>query len=444
MAVLILDLCENAVKAGLFDSRMLKPLSFHMVQIQGQEREDLKKALVSIKDLLAGEGYRRFDKVLAGVRADLLSIRILTVPFDDKKKVDEVLPFELGDLLSEDVERTVAGAMPLDSGRVLAAAIDREVLGGYIEVLEEVDMDPFWIGSAVFSMAELLREFSDDRAGAALVTPDSITVLAGERPVFLKPFKDIHGLALSLAYLQEENIAVHTFFSLGMEVSQLKRLVKGADVVEATLPDGVPLEYAGVYALSLHLKKGLSGSINFRKGEFGYTKERARLKKGLTVTGVLIAIIVSIILSDIYIRYMAMAGEFHMYRDTLRERYRKLFPDEKKVVDELYLLEAKLKRADEELDIMGRDMSILDIMKALSRVGEKGAGMDVEFHEMTAGEGRVIVKGEARSFEEANRLKEVLSTEPLFENVLVTDAEAGAGGRTRFSLSITLKKRFDE
>ncbi len=441
--LLILDIGTDVVRAGLFEPKRLKPLSFHMAHIVRGEEEGLKKALISLKQELARAGAKGFCRVIAGIPAGLISIRILELPFDDIKKVEEVLPYELGDLLPVGVDNIVAGAVPLAGGRVLAAAVEKDVLKNYIDLLEELDMDPFRVVSTIFSMGELLAGAKGEKNNAVLVTPESVTVLFEGMTYLVKPLTDPEALKLTIDYLKAEGVRVDTFYTLGVDISEVRRLVDGKEVTGMSLPEGVPVECAGIYALALHLKRGFKGALNFRKGEFGYPKERLKAKKSLTLTGVLVFLALSMILGHVYFGYLDMERKFQMHKRALKEEYLRLFPGESRVVDELYLLETKLKRADEELEIMGQGTRVLDIMKALADAVKKG-GVKVRFNELRAGGGRVVVKGEAGSFEEANGLKEILENKPPFGKVLISDVKAGGGSKTFFTLSITLEKRFGE
>ena len=110
------------------------------------------------------------------------------------------------------------------------------------------------------------------------------------------------------------------------------------------------------------------------------------------------------------------------------------------MVDELYQLEAKVNKLKGDLEITSGGISVLEIMKELSKAGENNSNFSVKFNEANMAEGRITVRGETDSFESANILKERLIKGNYFKDILLTDLKTMAGGATAFSLSITLKK----
>jgi len=195
-----------------------------------------------------------------------------------------------------------------------------------------------------------------------------------------------------------------------------------------------------MYALSLHLQKNMEGAINFRRGEFEYTRESDVVKKSLKFTGMLVLIIAGLLFGNIYLKYKTLSNELMAAKGALKEAYIELFTGETKVVDELYQLEAKVNKLKGDLEITSGGISVLEIMKELSKAGENNSNFSVKFNEANMAEGRITVRGETDSFESANILKERLIKGNYFKDILLTDLKTMAGGATAFSLSITLKK----
>jgi hypothetical protein len=109
------------------------------------------------------------------------------------------------------------------------------------------------------------------------------------------------------------------------------------------------------------------------------------------------------------------------------------------VLDELYQLEAKVNKLKGDLEIASSGISVLEIMKELSKTGGNNSNFSVKFNEVNMVEGRIITRGETDSFESANILKDRLIKENYFKDILLTDLKTKAGGGIAFSLSITLK-----
>ena len=90
----------------------------------------------------------------------------------------------------------------------------------------------------------------------------------------------------------------------------------------------------------------------------------------------------------------------------------------------------------EEKQILGGGIKVLDIMEDIT----KGIGIDnkVRLYQLYIGEGKLIAKGEAESFEDVNRFKEAITKIPSFKEALLTDINTKPGGGAAFSLSVKM------
>ncbi len=330
--------------------------------------------------------------------------------------------------------------------------MEKERIKWYLDILKELNLDPFWLGSTLFSLGNILDNplnppllrgtKGEGRGTSAFIDNESIVAAKEGAPIFFKHIKGADDVKSSLLYLKSEGIELDAFYSSGDISDEVKSLME-RETVPLTPIVSMPREYkkdgAGVFALSLHVKKGLEGAPNFRKGELSYAKERAAVKRNLVITAVLLFLILGLLTGDMYLRYAGLSRELVRAKEALKSEYLELFPAETRVLDELYQLEAKLKILKEDIEIMGGGESVLDIMKKLSQASGKNPGAKIKFYELNIGEGRVTVRGEADSFEGANLLKEALSKDGSFKDVLLSDLKTKLGGGAGFSLSIIIK-----
>jgi type II secretory pathway component PulL len=439
--VLIIEAGRSLVKAGVFSRADDQPLAFVTEPLAGEE--DFRAALSRVQAVLRDKGYESFDKVYLGIPPSEISLRVLRLPFDEKKKIDEVLPFELGGTLPMDVEEAVFESILLGDGgdegggaRVLAIAVDKAVLSAYIDALSGVGLDPAWIGSTLFSMPGLLKDIYKTDAVTAYICKDFISVSRSGKPLFFNSIYGVEALKLSLGYLAKEGITIEEAYWEGVPGDKLKALFPGASVNEALkLPGEFGNESATVFALAGDIARGLEpGGINLRKGDLEYTRERVRARGKLRLTFALAVIILGLFTGDVYLRYMKKSGELSAYRESLKSSYLELFPNERgKVADELYMLKAKLKRLDDESVLVGRGVSALEVLGLLTK-----AGAGITIHEASIGEGRIKARGTAASFDAANSYKEALGKVSAFRDVQVTDVKSKAGSGVVFSLTIIM------
>ena len=226
----------------------------------------------------------------------------------------------------------------------------------------------------------------------------------------------------------------------GWSKEDVASILPSSTIETLTLPFDYPAEGAGVLSMALHLKRGMEGGVNFRRGEFAYTKEREAAKRSLTFTAILATLILGLLIGNLSFRYLNLAKEGTATRESLRAAYRDLFPKKGKVVDELYQLEGQLKATNEKLEVVGSGLNILEILTRVAEAGKKSGEGNLTLHKLSVGEGRLTAKGEIDSFEGATKLRDTLRGDPIFREVTLTNVTAGGDGKTHFSLSMGVNR----
>lgn len=435
--VLILDLSSDALRAGAFTARGVEPIEFTSIRFERGDDHSftpaMRGALEAVRKWSDEKGLRP-TVVLAGVSATSLYVRIMPIPFEDRKKMAEVLPFELGGLLHIDVKEAVVDGVNLGGGKALAVALEKAYLRDYLAALKDLGLEPFWAGVPVLSIPALLK----GEGTKAFVNRDSLVVAEGGRLKFFKPVKRLEGVRLAAAYLEAESVKVDEAFVADWAVESAEEMLPWTDTVKGIeLPGGYPAEGAAILALSFALKSGgIDETVNLRKGEFEYTREKTAARKRLKATSAAILFLALLLVVDIYIKYLGASRDLSAYNDAMRASYMELFPAERNVVDPLYQLEAKMKALRNEAAVLGGGPSVLDIMNIFAR---SGGELKIRFSELSVTRERVTARGEAESFEAAGSLSERLASEPLFKEARVSDVKAGPGGGAVFSISAALR-----
>lgn len=111
----------------------------------------------------------------AGLPLSLLNFRVLSVPFSDRQKLRDILPFELDSLLLGGSDRIIFDFRILSEtqgqAEVLVTYVERQLLGTVLQRLTQSGIDP-----AVVTSLELRKVLRADRAGLAesLLSPTSL------------------------------------------------------------------------------------------------------------------------------------------------------------------------------------------------------------------------------------------------------------------------------
>ncbi len=118
---------------------------------------DLAQELPLLIDKL---GSSKADHCAVGISLSCLSLRNLTLPFTDEKKVRQVLPFELEEQLLQPAEEliitTALAAADADGTNLIAAAAEKGLLLHQLAAFRSIGLEPDSISPAVHALADRL------------------------------------------------------------------------------------------------------------------------------------------------------------------------------------------------------------------------------------------------------------------------------------------------
>ncbi len=433
---LIIELCGDCARAGYYPGGDAKT-SYASVPASAGTKETVAALLEALGEKV--KSALGSCSVYLSVPPGSVITRVVNVPVDKREKINDMLPFELDGLLSVDTEEVVMDNIPLGEGKAIAVAMEKTTLAQYLSALGGLGMDPAWVGVAGLSMPRLLGSLYGNAGTKAFVGEDFISVSTGARPVYFSAYSAVAGLKLNLSYLEAEGIKIDSVYGTARSLAGVERVLPGVPATEVAPPDGLAPEAAAISALASDVKKGsIAQSVNLRKGEFEYTKEKAAGRKKLRLTFVLAMVVAVLLLGDAYLRYMTLHSELATYKKSLRAAYTELFPNERIEIGELYQLSAKLKTMEKQTALVNGRPSVLDVMNGFVRAAGKDPALGIRVTEMSIAEGHVKATGEAASFDAANRFKELLSRDKTFKSVQISDLKSKAGSGAAFSLSISV------
>jgi type II secretory pathway component PulL len=167
-------------------------------------------------------------------------------------------------------------------------------------------------------------------------------------------------------------------------------------------------------------------SINLRTGLFSYTKDDEKTGRLLRVASVLFILVVLMIHTGLALRIITAKGEASSMKREMRSLYTGLFPDEKKIINELYQMKSHMKEIREKGEtVMG--VEPLEFMLVLS-----GKKPGVVFNEISLNRELITMKGEAGSMEDIGEMKSGLSE--FLTDVSISDIKPSTDGKTFFTV----------
>lgn len=131
-----------------------------------------------------------------GLALSELSLRNITLPFADNKKIEQILPFELDEQLLLPVDQQVVATSTTmvnrESGKtqLMAAALEKETLSHYLSLFREQGLEPDRFSPADFVLAERLirsdRESENFLLLSCGLSAATITVIHQGAVVFMR------------------------------------------------------------------------------------------------------------------------------------------------------------------------------------------------------------------------------------------------------------------
>lgn len=141
----------------------------------------LSRQVRALKALVDEQGLR--PEMAAAALSEAITLRVVSVPLSDPKKIEQVLPFELeGQLLGEVADHVVGYTLAETSekgeggaggAKVVVAAAPQKTVREVLGTLEQIGMEPRLLGAAALSCAPLLSPIQ----GSADPWPSPVAIL---------------------------------------------------------------------------------------------------------------------------------------------------------------------------------------------------------------------------------------------------------------------------
>lgn len=271
--ILSLEVDAHELKAAILESsfRDHRVVGFHAAAVV----PDGRPLAEHLRQFLA-ERNLEWDIALSVLPGDLVTLRTFYLPFRDRKRLDQTVPFEIETQVPFDLEDVIVAHQVLSRDKVgstvLAALVSRKDLEEHLALLEAAGVDPKLVDLAplaalnVFSLLGEQRPKtyvaltgSPARTGVALFRNGSLVGLRTLTPL-MPPAPDGETADVSLSTAEESSSPVTQMFSRssdegpGAEVmGELARDIGWTLLAlnEAPLEEGLPCLVAGEWPEAL-------------------------------------------------------------------------------------------------------------------------------------------------------------------------------------------------
>lgn len=462
--------------------------------VRTDEGRPLHEMLPGLLDQVGWKGGR----CVCGISLARISLRNLTVPFLERRKIDQVLPLELEDQLLVSVGDQVVEYVTTGTGNgsstLLIAGVEKERMRRLINDLQLSGILPVSISPRNMAIAEVLIKSGKQPSSFLVLDAGmhclNLALAQNGRVVFLRrlpypermftrvPFSFRNGLASiadqdeaaqciaalsediqrTIGFLRSNGLGdfapEQVVMSGGMgQVAQFREMLQqhiGWTVVAGNVREeaGVKLD-AGVggqwepalldHALALALR-GLQkrGAMNFRKGEFAPDKllfaTRGQLAAALSVVAFAFAAFIGWLVFD----YHSLNSKYEAAGAKMNALYRETFPESTRIVDPLAQMQSNLRGVQAPsiaTPVFAGEKRVLNILADIS--GRIPESIEIRVSRLVIDQDSVQIKGTTDTFNNVNLIEGSLRESPLFQEVRIVSAAADKeSGKIRFELRL--------
>lgn len=170
-------------------------------------------------------------------------------------------------------------------------------------------------------------------------------------------------------------------------------------------------------------------AVNLRTGQFAYTKDTEKAGRSLKITAALAIALALLLNAGFAFRALSARKDAGAITKEIRQAYTGLFPEDKKISDELYQLKSRKREVSEKADAI-TGVSPIELLMALSSRPMSG----VAIHEITVDKKRISIKGEAGNASDLDSIKS--SLQGSFTEVTVSEVGESSGNRLSFTVVV--------
>ncbi|HTY53679.1 MAG TPA: type II secretion system protein GspL [Candidatus Binataceae bacterium] len=420
------------------------------------------------------------EVVISAFPGELVAKRLLTLPFHDRRRLEQAVPFALEEHLPFAVDDAVVSYVTVGrengGSRVLAAMARKDDLSAHLELLASAGLNPKIVTLSAVSLPALLArarnghaaqhlllDLDQRRISLILLSPDGVP--SALRTITLAPeAANGHGdvdnvTARALAAVRQTLIAqsaeaeppeVVLSGELGTtpEVqhqlsTELALKVRGSDSVDCSgLLEGLTpqrMRYASCISMLLgEAPRGAIPMLDLRRAEFVFRGNQSSLaplyKPALVALAVALLAILHVTLSAVN-QYGRLSV---LNQQIARAASPALGPRPPENVKAA--LNSGIADMRKRLKLMGGSSqnSPLDILLAVSQSIPSTLTVDID--DMLIDEAGLKISGTADSFGTIDRLKKALGTNDTFGDIEVADAKAGSDpSKIEFHLTASLR-----
>jgi len=436
--------------------------------------------------------------VAVSITESPVSLRVLSFPFKDIKKINQVYDFELENVSTLDTEDKIHSFHLVDQSEgaeALVCMFRKDEIKNLLEMFESVNITPKFVTYSPFCLNALSDMLEAERPIVVIsigqfTTNFSLFGDSGLKRVrssnqgletVINRYSGLTGqdynsseliLRRGFSAAVDKNIynAFSTvlsemkktiqFFEFDFKQNIKNVIISGevallpgiVDVISGELNRKVSIinlpdmgvenssKFLNCYALALYGSQSSKGRLNFRKDEFSFRSEDEDLRKAMLIPAMLVCILFCLILVRNTVNYIRISNNISTLERQINTQLREVFPEIKVIPKPVEFISAQVNKLNNELGTVSSIKSgktPLDIIRSIS-VSMPGA-TSVAINEINFIDDRSLrVAGTSGSYDEIAKIEKLLSDNDYFQNV-VRQSTGTSLNKIRFEISMEIK-----
>ncbi len=474
-ALFCLDIHKDTVAAVLVDgsSKITRVTGCGSADTTSRSFED------AIEDVKRQAGFSG-GQCLVTFGAEFFSFRNVSLPFSDRNKIGQALPFELVDYSPVDINSLLIDFIVAKTGKVktdiVAAMINRDELAAYLSLLSAAGINPRSIGISGLASALVIAEGPVENfllidIGSRWA---SLFIVRGRQIALVRSLGILPEVAgrtvIDGVFVQNVKQTVHASQLLDTENADFKVYLTGSEslmqsasavlspalggvAIDVFRPSAQPLtkiepEIQSVYQPELmdrilaHVFKNgkKSGGFDFCKDDFRQKKSLREYRDVLLKIALpLFVLIVSAIAYTAY-TYATLSAEQEKLRQQVTEVFQETLPDVTRIVNPVQQLRVKnneIKATYRPSGAGGAGNTVVELLAELSaRIPAKYA---VKVVRLVADMNTIRLKAVTGDFNTVDNVQKDLAKSPYFSEVVISSAnQSTQGDEVNFELKLEL------
>ena len=443
------------------------------------DTEDAPSAFDGAMELMAQKlDLTAVKRAVIFLPPDWVWFRFTPLPFKNKKKIGQILPFELSASYPDPERPVLTDFHPIkpvgqaDFHLIFSGAVEETKVRYMFHALRSLGVSPAVITVKGLARALTFAQERDSIQRFVFIcqshTDITLILISQGAPLMVRGLKcrnqmsaqrlagEIHTIQASdgLNPLDghDNSGSLHIFFSgdtplldhntlePGFErnlETQLQKLMPGQvchveSLVHDPLQPGVTCERQPPYLL------------NFCVGPYRTDSFLQRYKAHLAATVMLIFVVFGLGVYDLHRKNKALSDRINQIRSTAVAIYNQNFPGAGQVPAPLMFMESKVKQAKGAGNLKGAsavptsfDIKAVELLYELSTRIPKN--IDIEITRLTLNNDRLVITGLTANFNYVDRIKGLVKASSLFKDASIQSAEADKTGKqVRFKLLLEI------